>query len=69
MEDNIIIDHPIFIDTFFAQVSQLPKIAAAVFEKCKVMEPPLYTDDVGWTEWPESCEESRVLRWLRCHIN
>lgn len=49
MEDNIIIDHPIFIDTFFAQVSQLPKIAAAVFEKYKVTEPPLYTDDVGWT--------------------
>jgi hypothetical protein len=36
-------------------------MAAAVFERCKEAGIPLYTDDVGWAEWPEECAESEVL--------
>ncbi|KAF2452554.1 hypothetical protein BDY21DRAFT_329029 [Lineolata rhizophorae] len=69
MENNITIDQPLLFDAFFGQVSRLTEITAAVFKKCKATEPPLYTDDSGWTEWPGSCEESKVLGWLRCLIS
>ncbi|KAJ9641091.1 hypothetical protein H2199_005759 [Coniosporium tulheliwenetii] len=69
VEDNLIIDHPEFFDTFFGEVTQLPEIATAVFEMCKDAEPSLYTENVGWTEWPDDCGESRVLNWLRRHID
>ncbi|OCL08995.1 hypothetical protein AOQ84DRAFT_363643 [Glonium stellatum] len=36
---------------------------------CKYGEQPLYRESIGWVEWPEGCEESGVLRWLRRHIN
>ena len=65
VEDNLIIDHPQFFATFFGGFTQLPEIVTAVFELCKDAKPPLYTDNVGWNEWPKSCEESRVLDWLR----
>ncbi|KAI9777233.1 MAG: hypothetical protein M1816_004820 [Peltula sp. TS41687] len=69
MEDNLIIDHPEFFDTFSGGVAQLPEIATAIFEMCKDAEPPPYTENIGWTEWPVDCGESRVLNWLRRHID
>jgi len=33
------------------------------------MEPPLFKEDVGWLEWPEWCEEARVLQFLCRHID
>jgi hypothetical protein len=69
MEHNTIVDHPKLFDTFFGQVTQPSEIATAVFEKCKDPKAPLYTDGIGWTEWPAACEESGVLLWLRNHIS
>ena len=43
-------------------------MATAVFQMCKDSKPPLYKEGTGWAEWPESCEESRVLGWLSRHI-
>ena len=69
MEDNLIIDHPEFFDTFFGQVPQLLEITVAIFQMCKDADPPIYRESIGWVEWPEGCEESGVLRWLRRHID
>jgi len=55
VEDNLIIDHPGFFDTFFGQIPQLLKMAAAVFQMCKDEEPPLYKESIGWMEWPKDC--------------
>lgn len=68
VQDNLIIDHPHFFDTFFGQVPQRLEMSTAVFQMCKDSEPSLYTEDAGWAEWPEGCEESRVLNWLSRHI-
>ncbi len=68
VENNLIIDHPEFFDTFFGQVPGLLEIATAVFQMCKDSEPPLYREGTGWAEWPEGCEESKVLGWLSRHI-
>lgn len=69
MDGNLIIDHPRFFDAFFGRVTQLSEVATSVFEMCNNAEPPLYTEHAGWTEWPNDCEESQVLNWLRRHIN
>jgi hypothetical protein len=69
VEDNLIIDHPGFFDTFFGQIPHLLEMAAAVFQMCKDGEAPLYRVSIGWVEWPEDCQESGVLRWLSRHID
>ncbi|KAF2188774.1 hypothetical protein K469DRAFT_70746 [Zopfia rhizophila CBS 207.26] len=69
VEGDLIIDHPDVFTTFFRQVSQLRDMATAVFQSCKVVEPPLFEEDVGWLEWPEGCEEAMVLQFLRRHID
>ncbi|KAI9725603.1 MAG: hypothetical protein M1834_000788, partial [Cirrosporium novae-zelandiae] len=68
MEGNLIIDHPHFFDVYFGGVTQLKEISQMVFEICKNIEPPLYTEDTGWLDWPEGCAETEVLRWLRKQI-
>jgi hypothetical protein len=68
VEDNLTIDHPEFFDTFFGHIPRLLEMATAVFQLCKDSEPPLYNEGAGWAEWPEGCEELRVLDWLSRHI-
>ena len=68
VEDNLIIDRPEFVDTFFGHIPRLLKMATSVFQMCKDAEPPLYMDGSGWTEWSEGYEELRVLGWLSRHI-
>ncbi|KAF8847973.1 hypothetical protein BDZ45DRAFT_636317 [Acephala macrosclerotiorum] len=69
LEGNLIIDHADFFNKFFDGVSQLGEVAATVFERCKKAETPLYSEGIGWVEWPEDCNESKVLRWLRQRID
>jgi Fungal protein kinase len=68
VDGNLIIDHPQFFDTFFGQAPQRLEISIAVFQMCKDSEPSLYTEGAGWAEWPEGCEEPRVLDWLSRHV-
>jgi len=69
LESNLIINHSELFDAFFGEIPRLSEMAAAVLERCKEAGTQLYKEDVGWIEWPEDCEESRVLNWLRQHIN
>ncbi|KAL1616633.1 hypothetical protein SLS56_011336 [Neofusicoccum ribis] len=69
VERNLIIDHPQVFDAYFRQVAQLSDIATAVFERCSNADPPMYTKDVGWTDWPPSCKEDEVLGFLRRHLD
>ncbi|KAI9727184.1 MAG: hypothetical protein M1834_008492 [Cirrosporium novae-zelandiae] len=69
IEGNLIIDHPHFFDAYFGSVTQLKEISQVVFETCKNMEPPLYTESTGWLDWPEGCAETEVLHWLRKQID
>lgn len=69
VKDNLQLDHPDFFNTFFGQVSQLRDMATAVFQSCKDADSPLFTAGVGWLDWPEGCEESKVLQFLRRQID
>jgi hypothetical protein len=69
VEDNLRVDHPDVFNTYFGGIPGLLDIATAVFKNCKDAEPPLFQDDVGWIDWPDSCEEIAVSRFLHRHIN
>jgi len=69
VEDHLTIDHPDIFDAFFGRISQLREMTAAVLQSCKQGESPLYREDVGWVEWPETCEEAAVLQFLRRHAD
>ena len=69
VENNLTIDHPDVFDTFFGQISQLRQMTAAVWQSCKEGELSLYKEDLGWVEWPETCEEAAVLQFLRRHAD
>ena len=69
VEGNLVIDHPDVFDTFFGQISGLREMTTAVLQSCKDAESPLFQEDTGWVEWPEGCEETTVLQFLRRHIN
>ncbi|KAH7111103.1 hypothetical protein B0J11DRAFT_598982 [Dendryphion nanum] len=68
VEDNLRIDHPDVFDVFFGQIQGLDDVATAVLSSCKGTESPLFQENIGWTEWPESCEETAVLHFLHRHI-
>lgn len=42
IDDNLVINHPDFVNTFFGEVPQLLEVTPAVFEMCKNTH-PLYT--------------------------
>ncbi|KAJ2898011.1 hypothetical protein MKZ38_004229 [Zalerion maritima] len=55
---------PGFFETYFGEVSGLEPAAKAVFEKCKKGDTPLYQEEGGWQDWPESAKERDVLNWF-----
>ncbi|KAB2568650.1 hypothetical protein DBV05_g12671 [Lasiodiplodia theobromae] len=69
VEQNLIVDHPGVFDAFFGRVAQLSDVAAAVFDACKAVPAPMYIDSVGWTDWPQDCNQADVLGFLRHHID
>lgn len=69
MEDSLTIDNPDVFTTFFGQIPQLHEMATVVFQSCQDAEPPLFQKDVSWVDWPDRCEETAVLRFLRRHID
>lgn len=68
VEDNLRIDHSGVFATFFGKIPNLAEIATVVLQSCKEADPSQFQEGVGWAEWPQSCEEASVLRFLRCHI-
>ncbi|KAH7053440.1 hypothetical protein B0J12DRAFT_698622 [Macrophomina phaseolina] len=69
VEENLIIDHPGVFDAYFGRVTQLSDIAAAVFDACRMASPLMYTDGVGWADWPPDCNQNEVLGFLHRHID
>ncbi|EEP83047.1 conserved hypothetical protein [Uncinocarpus reesii 1704] len=57
-------DIPSFYEKFFDDIESLSDTATAVFENCKTGDSPLYSDESGWTDWPDSTNERPVLDWL-----
>nr|KMM71460.1 hypothetical protein CPAG_07767 [Coccidioides posadasii RMSCC 3488] len=57
-------DIPGFFEAFFGEIEGLGSTAQAVFDRCKAGEESLYTEEGGWTGWPENAEEKCVLDWL-----
>lgn len=52
---------PGFFDAYFGSVPGLKSVAQAVFDKCKEGDNPLYREESGWQDWPESARERDVL--------
>ncbi|EKG09044.1 hypothetical protein MPH_13974 [Macrophomina phaseolina MS6] len=69
VEQNLIVDHPDVFDAYFGRVAQLSDITTAVFEACRLANPPMHTDGAGWTDWPPNCNQNEVLGFLRRRID
>lgn len=69
VEDNLKIDHPSVFDTFFGQIPRLREMTSVVLQSCKEAEPPLFQEGAGWVGWPERCEETAVLQFLRRYVD
>ncbi|KAE8151793.1 hypothetical protein BDV25DRAFT_171141 [Aspergillus avenaceus] len=61
---SISIDVPNFYETFFCSVNGLQTRCAAMLQKCKEGDSPLYRDETGWCDWPENAQEKEVLKWI-----
>ncbi|KAI1908546.1 hypothetical protein LOZ65_006628 [Ophidiomyces ophidiicola] len=57
-------DIPGFCTIYFNDVDNLENTAVAVLESCKAGESPLFNDEGGWKDWPDSADEKFVLNWL-----
>jgi len=55
---------PGFYEAFFGEVEGLEAAGTAVFRECKEGDNPLYSDEGGWRDWPQSAKEKEGLRWL-----
>ena len=60
---------PGFYEAFFREVRDLEAVGTAVFRKCKEGDNPLYREEGGWRDWPESAEEKEVLKWFVGHVS
>ncbi|KMP10203.1 hypothetical protein CIRG_09884 [Coccidioides immitis RMSCC 2394] len=57
-------DIPNFFEAYFGDITGLDSTARAVLDKCREGDSPLYTEDKGWKNWPETAVEKEVLKWL-----
>lgn len=61
---ELYIDIEGFYKVFFGEVEGLETVAAAVFMKCQKGIDPLYSEELGWRDWPHDAKEKDVLKWL-----
>nr|KMM68957.1 hypothetical protein CPAG_05280 [Coccidioides posadasii RMSCC 3488] len=57
-------DIPNFFEAYFGDITGLDSTARAVLDKCREGDSPLYTEDKGWKNWPETAVKKKVLKWL-----
>ncbi|KAL8650153.1 MAG: hypothetical protein Q9210_003989 [Variospora velana] len=55
---------PGFFEAFFGEIEGLEEAGIAVIRKCKEGNDPLYTEEHGWRDWPQSATEKEVLEWF-----
>ncbi len=58
------VEIPGFYEAFFGVIEGLETASATIFSKCKEGNNPLYREELGWRDWPESGKEKEVLEWL-----
>lgn len=61
---DLCIGVPRFYEAFFGEVEGLETAAAAVFMKCRKGNDPLYSEELGWRDWPQGAKEKDVLKWF-----
>ncbi|KAE8154788.1 hypothetical protein BDV25DRAFT_135431 [Aspergillus avenaceus] len=66
--NSIYVGVPGFFEAYFGSIDGLDEISAAVFQKCKAGETPLFKEGDGWRDWPETPNEKEVLYWLTATI-
>jgi hypothetical protein len=55
---------PHFHEAFFGEIEGLETAATAVFMKCQKGIDPLYSEELGWRDWPQGAKEKDVLKWF-----
>ena len=55
---------PGFYEAFFGEIEGLEAASTAVFRECKEGDNPLYSEQGGWRDWPQSAMEKDVLKWF-----
>jgi Fungal protein kinase len=61
---DLYIGVPRFYEAFFGEIEGLETAAAAIFMKCQKGVDPLYSEELGWHEWPQGAKEKDVLKWF-----
>ena len=61
---DLCIGVPRFYEAFFEEIVGLETAAAAVFIKCQKGNDPLYSEELGWRDWPQGAKEGDVLKWF-----
>lgn len=61
---DLYIGVPRFYEAFFGEIEGLETAAAAVFMKCQKGVDPLYSEELGWRDWPHGAKEKDVLKWF-----
>jgi hypothetical protein len=55
---------PGFHEAFFGEVEGLETAAAAVFMKCQKGVNLIYSEELGWRDWPRGAKQKDVLKWF-----
>jgi hypothetical protein len=61
---DLYIGVPRFYEAFFGEIEGLKTAATAVFMKCQKGIDPLYSEELGWRDWPHGAKEKDVLKWF-----
>lgn len=64
LDSIIYIDIKDFHKALFGEVEGLETAAATVFMKCQKGVDLLYTEELGWRDWPRDAKERDVLKWF-----
>lgn len=66
---SLFIGIPGFQEFFFGKIENLEEASKTIFQRCQEGQTPLYTENKGWRDWPESATQNEVLRWLKNQVN
>ena len=64
LEPSLRFEIPDLIDAVFGHIPHLEELARTAFKSCQEGDNIRYTKDAGWTEWPKSCGDTKVIDWL-----
>jgi hypothetical protein len=66
---SIYVNVPGFYEAYFGDVDGLEEAGAAVYRRCREGDSPLFSEEIGWHDWPNNAKEKEVLGWLTTQVD